>query len=48
MAPSFEKKKLGGSKVADGDTSYAYVKVNLEILRAEFEKYIGGAITWTE
>ena len=48
MAPSFEKKKLGGSKVADGDTSYAYIKVSLETLRAEFEKYIGGAVTWTE
>jgi hypothetical protein len=48
MAPSFEKKKLGGSKVADGDTSYAYFKVSLEVLRKEFEKYIGGSISWTE
>ena len=48
MAPSFEKKKLGGSKVADGDTSYAYFKVDLEILRKEFDKYIGGETPWAE
>lgn len=48
MAPSFEKKKLGGSKVAEGDTSYAYFRASLETLRAEFDKYIGGSIPWTE
>jgi hypothetical protein len=46
MAPSFEKKKLGGNKVADGDTSYAYFKVGLDVLRGEFEAYIGGTISW--
>ena len=46
MAPSFEKKKLGGNKVADGDTSYAYFKAGLEALRKEFESYIGGSISW--
>jgi hypothetical protein len=48
MAPSFEKRKLGGNKVADGDTSYAYFKVPLEGLRQEFEKYIGGGVPWAE
>jgi len=48
MAPSFEKKKLGGSKVADGDTSYAYFKAPLETLRKEFDKYIGGGVPWNE
>ncbi|MGB9407106.1 MAG: primase-helicase family protein, partial [Terracidiphilus sp.] len=48
MAPSFEKKKLGGSKVADGDTSYAYLKVGLDVLRSEFDKYIGGGAPWNE
>ena len=48
MAPSFEKKKLGGNKVADGDTSYAYFKVELETLRKEFDKYIGGGVPWNE
>ena len=48
MAPSFEKKKLGGSKVVDGDTSYAYFKVDLEVLRKEFDKYIGGGAPWNE
>jgi len=48
MAPSFEKKKLGGSKVVDGDTSYAYFKVDLEVLRKEFDKYIGGGVSWNE
>jgi bifunctional DNA primase/polymerase-like protein/uncharacterized protein DUF5906 len=45
MAPSFEKKKLG-SRLAEGDTSYAYFKVGLEVLRAEFDRYIGGSISW--
>jgi hypothetical protein len=45
MAPSFEKKKLG-SRMAEGDTSYAYFKVGLEVLRAEFDRYIGGSISW--
>ena len=48
MAPSFEKRKLGGNKVADGDTSYAYFKAPLEDLRQEFEKYIGGGVPWAE
>ena len=48
MAPSFEKRKLGGNKVADGDTSYAYFKAPLEDLRQEFEKYIGGGVPWVE
>lgn len=47
MAPSFEKKKLG-SRLAEGDTSYAYFKVGLEVLRNEFDRYIGGLIPWTE
>ncbi len=47
MAPSFEKKKLG-SRQADGDTSYAYFRQPLDVLRQEFEKYIGGSISWTE
>jgi Bifunctional DNA primase/polymerase, N-terminal/Family of unknown function (DUF5906) len=47
MAPGFEKKKLG-SRLAEGDTSYAYFKAPLEKLRAEFERYIGGSISWTE
>jgi len=47
MAPSFEKKKLG-SRLAEGDTSYAYFKAPLETLRCEFDKYIGGSIPWTE
>ena len=48
MAPSFEKKKLGGSKVVDGDTSYAYFKAELDVLRKEFDKYIGGGVPWNE
>jgi hypothetical protein len=48
MAPSFEKKKIGGSKVADGDTSYAYFKSPLEVLRQEFDTYIGGSTPWPE
>jgi hypothetical protein len=48
MAPSFEKKKLGGNKVADGDTSYSYFKAPLEDLRKEFDKYIGGGVPWAE
>lgn len=47
MAPSFEKKKLG-SRLAEGDTSYAYFKTPLETLRQEFDRYIGGSIPWTE
>lgn len=47
MAPGFEKKKVG-SRMAEGDTSYAYFKAPLEKLRLEFEKYIGGSISWTE
>jgi hypothetical protein len=47
MAPSFEKKKVGG-RVTDGDTSYAYFKVGLEILRQEFDRYIGGETPWPE
>ena len=47
MAPSFEKKKLG-SRLAEGDTSYAYFKSPLEDLRREFDKYIGGSVPWTE
>ena len=47
MAPSFIKKKLG-SRMAEGDTSYAYFKVGLEVLRSEFDRYIGGSISWTE
>jgi hypothetical protein len=47
MAPSFEKKKIGG-KVGDGDTSYVYPKVGLDVLRKEFEKYIGGVVQWSE
>lgn len=45
MAPSFEKKKLG-SRMAEGDTSYAYFKSDLEVLRREFDRYIGGSISW--
>jgi hypothetical protein len=48
MAPSFEKKKIGGARVADGDTSYAYFKAPLETMRKEFDKYIGGGVPWTE
>jgi hypothetical protein len=48
MAPSFEKRKLGGNKVADGDTSYAYFKAPLEDLRKEFDKFIGGGVPWVE
>ena len=48
MAPSFEKKKIGASRVAESDTSYAYFKVSLEDLRKEFNKYIGGEVPWTE
>lgn len=47
MAPSFEKKKLG-SRLAEGDTSYAYFKAPLEVLRREFDRYIGGATPWAE
>lgn len=47
MAPSFEKKKVG-SKLAEGDTSYAYFKPPLENLRREFDKYIGGSTPWAE
>ena len=47
MAPGFEKKKLG-SRLAEGDTSYAYFKSPLEGLRREFDKYIGGCIPWPE
>ena len=47
MAPSFEKKKLG-SRLAEGDTSYAYFKSSLEVLRREFDRYIGGAAPWPE
>ena len=47
MAPSFEKKKVGG-RVTDGDTSYAYFKVGLEVLRQEFDRYIGGETPWPE
>jgi hypothetical protein len=47
MAPSFEKKKLG-SRIAEGDTSYAYFKSALEVLRQEFDKYIGGSTPWPE
>lgn len=47
MAPSFEKKKLG-SRLAEGDTSYAYFKAPLEDLRREFDRYIGGSIPWAE
>ena len=47
MAPSFEKKKIG-ARLADGDTSYAYFKVGLEVLRNEFDRYIGGGVPWTE
>jgi hypothetical protein len=48
MAPSFEKKKIGGARLTDGDTSYAYFKAPLEVLRREFDKYIGGGVPWTE
>ena len=48
MAPSFEKKKIGGARLAEGDTSYAYFKAPLETLRKEFDKYIGGGVPWTE
>jgi hypothetical protein len=48
MAPSFEKKKIGGARLAEGDTSYAYFKASLEVLRAEFGKYIGGSVPWNE
>jgi hypothetical protein len=48
MAPSFEKRKIGGARLAEGDTSYAYFKAPLETLRKEFDKYIGGGVPWTE
>lgn len=47
MAPGFIKKKVG-TRAADVDTSYAYFKTSLEDLRKEFERYIGGEISWTE
>lgn len=47
MAPGFEKKKVG-SRLAEGDTSYAYFKAPLEDLRREFDRYIGGSIPWAE
>jgi hypothetical protein len=47
MAPGFEKKKIG-SRVAEGDTSYAYFKAPLEVLRQEFDAYIGGSTPWPE
>jgi hypothetical protein len=47
MAPGFEKKKLG-TRLADGDTSYAYFKAPLEDLRQEFDAYIGGSTPWPE
>jgi hypothetical protein len=47
MAPSFEKKKMGGRQAGD-DTSYAYFKAPLAVLRQEFDKYLGGGVTWTE
>jgi hypothetical protein len=47
MAPGFEKKKLG-TRLADGDTSYAYFKAPLEDLRQEFDTYIGGSTPWPE
>jgi hypothetical protein len=47
MAPSFEKRKTS-ARAAENDTSYAYFKVELEILRKEFDKYIGGGAPWTE
>ena len=48
MAPSFEKKKIGKAAGIDGDTSYAYFKVSLEVLRRDFDKYIGGGVPWNE
>ena len=47
MAPSFEKRKVG-ARTAENDTSYAYFKVDLEVLRNEFDKYIGGGAPWNE
>jgi hypothetical protein len=47
MAPSFEKRKVG-ARTAENDTSYAYFKVELEVLRKEFDKYIGGGAPWNE
>ena len=47
MAPGFEKKKLG-SRLAEGDTSYAYFKASLADLRQEFDAYIGGSTPWPE
>jgi hypothetical protein len=47
MAPSFEKKKIAG-RAGDGDTSYAYFKVGLDVLRREFDKFIGGGVQWSE
>jgi hypothetical protein len=47
MAPSFEKKKIS-ARLAESDTSYAYFKVGLDVLRREFDKYIGGNTPWTE
>jgi hypothetical protein len=48
MAPSFEKKKIGGARLKEGDTSYAYFKGSLDTMRKEFEKYIGGEVPWAE
>ena len=47
MAPSFEKKKMS-ARMSESDTSYAYFKVPLEVLRKEFDTYIGGGVPWTE
>ena len=48
MAPSFEKKKVGSKKTGDDDTSYSYFKAPLEVLRGEFDKYLGGGVEWEE
>lgn len=44
VAPSFRKRKVRVE--VKGDTSYAYINPGVEVLRADWERYIGGGVKW--
>ena len=48
MAPHFTKHKTTAAKRQPGDTSNHYCTPGLELLRTDFESYLGGTIEWLD
>jgi hypothetical protein len=48
VAPHFTKDKASAAAVKAGETTYKYPNPGLEVLRADWENYIGGEVEWTD